>query len=117
MNPVCRTTAPTLAEEVAAYACDFELIRIGMRAGCRRADPHEALERLRTRIGQALPAAHAELGELVVAHRRALGIFRELARRGEGGGSAALRQARSAHFAAMAALLVRLGAARGTRSA
>ena len=115
MNTARHTTGLTLAQEVAAYACDFELIRIGMRAGCRRKNPYEALERLWTLVYKAVPAAGNEMSELIVAHRRAVCTFRDLAQR-DSGGSAALRQARCAHFAALAALLVRLNAACAPRT-
>jgi hypothetical protein len=109
VKTACHTTALTLAQEVTAYACDFELIRIGMRAGCRRKNPYEALERLWTLVYKAVPAAGNEMSELIVAHRRCIGTFRDLAQQQEGGASAALRQARAAHLIALAALLHRLG--------
>lgn len=105
------TSTPGLAplmEEVAFYAADFELIRIGVTAGCRRRNPNEALERLWRQVYAAAPAASDEVSRLIVAHRRAVGTFSDLGYRSAASGSGRMHHARVEHYSALAALCTRL---------
>lgn len=114
MNRAERCTGLTLAEEIAGYAGDFELMRIGMRAGCVRKDPNERLERLWRFVHQVAPHAGTEVSELIVAHRRAVGTFMDLSLRMDVETAAVVDVTRSTHYAALASLCRRLAAPAST---
>lgn len=111
MNRVISSPSIDLADVIAAYASDFELIRIGMRAACKRSNPDERLEQLWTAVYRAAPGACAEMSDLIVAHRRACGTFRDLCQHKESSATAVLAFARAAHYAALAALCRKIGTA------
>lgn len=99
----------TLAEEIEAYARDFELIRVGMLSGCARGNPYERLEHLWRVIYNAAPDAGGETSDLIVAHRHAIGTFKDQSHRHDQMTTVVVEKASAAHGAALVALCRRLG--------
>lgn len=114
MNRAECCTGLTLAEEIAVYAGDFELMHLGMRAGCVRKDPNERLERLWRFVHQVGPHAETEVSELIVAYRPAVGTFMDLSVRMDVETAAAIDVTRSTQDAALAARCRRLVAPAST---
>jgi hypothetical protein len=107
VNHLRTTPTTSLADEVASYAADFELQRIGILAGCPPRQPNAAMEHLWLTLYKAAPWAGRELGELIGAHRSALHAFKDGGYT-LGAPSARAQQARHAHYAALAALCERV---------
>jgi len=108
VNHLRTTQTISLADEVATYAADFELQRIGILAGCPSRQPNAALEHLWLTLYKAAPWAGRELGELICAHRRALYAFKDGGYTLGAAPCARAQQARQAHYAALASLCERV---------